>query len=284
MSTRGEALARAAAVLQGAGVEGGRRDARLLLAHVLECDPGAVFMRPEAPLAAAEKRRFDDLVARRARREPVSRILGRREFWSLSFALGPATLDPRPDSETLVQAVLDAIPERGRPLALLDLGTGTGCLLLALLSELPAAHGVGVDISAEAVGVARRNAAALGLDGRAAFAVGDWGDALEGPFDVIVANPPYIPDGDIAALEAEVALWDPRRALAGGPDGLVAIRAIAPAAARLLAPGGIVAVEVGEGQDAAAAAVLAATGLTVRARCPDLSGIARCVLAAATPP
>ncbi len=279
MSTAGAAMAAAAARLAAAGVAEPRLDARLLVAHALGVAPQAVFTRPEMPVAPGQRAALDALVARRAAREPVSRILGRRGFWTLDLALGPDTLDPRPDSETVVEAVLAARPDRARALRLADFGTGSGCLLLALLAELPAAWGLGVDRSAGALAVARANARTAGLAGRAAFVCADWGGGLAGRFDVIVANPPYIPDGDIAGLEPEVAEYDPRLALAGGADGLDAYRALAPHLARLLAPGGVVALEVGQAQAATVAAQLAAAGLTVTGCRRDLGGIERVVVA-----
>jgi release factor glutamine methyltransferase len=276
--TVGEAVAAAAPALVAAGLADGRREARLLLAHLLGVDAGAIFSHPERPLTAAELARFAALVGRRVAREPLSRITGVREFWSLPFTLSPDTLDPRPDSETLVQAALDAIPDRAAPLSVLDLGTGSGCLLLALLSELPQAWGVGVDISPGAAATAAGNAASLGLGQRARFAVGDWTQALAGRFDVILVNPPYIPAGVIDELEPEVARWDPRRALAGGEDGLAAVRALAPVLPHYIENQGIIVMELGAGQDVRAAPLCTAAGLEIVARPPDLNGLTRCLL------
>ncbi|HXP77293.1 MAG TPA: peptide chain release factor N(5)-glutamine methyltransferase, partial [Stellaceae bacterium] len=218
------------------------------------------------------------LLARRSAREPVSRILGYREFWSLRFELSAAALDPRPDSETLVESVLAALGARGRAFRILDFGTGSGCLLLALLSELPNAIGTGIDCSEGALETARRNAAALGLAGRARFVRGNWGDGLTGKWDVILANPPYIPSHELPGLMPEVALYEPRPALDGGADGLEAYRALAPAIARLLAPTGIAALEVGAGQATAAAGIMAKAGLALRTIRHDLSGVDRCLV------
>jgi release factor glutamine methyltransferase len=223
------------------------------------------------------------MVARRLGREPVSRILGRRGFWTLDLALGPATLDPRPDSETVVEAVLAALPEPRAPLRLLDFGTGSGCLLLALLVELPTATGLGIDRSLAALEIARANARAAGLAGRAAFVQADWGGPLAGRFEVIVTNPPYIPSGDIAGLQPEVADFDPRLALDGGDDGLDCYRALVPDIARLLAPGGVAALEVGRGQAAAVGAMLTAAGLESLGARRDLGGVERCVTALQPP-
>ena len=228
------------------------------------------------PAPAAE--RLEALLRRRVAREPMAYILGRREFWSLDLAVAPATLTPRPDSETLVAAVLDELPDRQAKLRLADFGTGSGCLLLALLSELPAASGIGVDIDADAAEVARGNAARLGLGPRMQVVQGEWGRSLDGPFDVIVSNPPYIATGDLAGLEPELG-YEPRLALDGGADGLVAYRALIPDAARLLRSGGLLALEIGVGQAEAVEALLVACGLTPLGRRRDLALIERCVLA-----
>lgn len=274
----GAALAAATARLRAAGIESAAGDARLLLAHALGVDAAAIVGRPERVLDAAAAARFDALVARRARHEPVAYLLGRREFWSLDLAVSPATLIPRPDSETVVEAVLAQLSDRAAALAVLDLGTGSGCLLLALLSELPAAHGVGVDADPDALAVAAANARRLGLGARARFRRGDWAAGIDDQYDVVVANPPYIPRRDIDGLAPDVARFEPRRALDGGDDGLDAYRAIVPALPRLVAPGGIAALEVGEGQAEAVTALLAgADFLTLGTRC-DLSGHPRCVI------
>ncbi len=279
------ALAQASAALAAAGIAGPRAEARLLLAAIIAGGAAAVTGYPERRLSAAEAAAFAALVGRRAAREPLSHILGRREFWSLDFQVSAAVLDPRPDSETLVQAVLEALPDRTRPWRLLDLGTGSGCLLLSLLSELPRAHGLGIDASPEALSLAGANALALGLGPRADFRRLDWNEpgwtaGLIPPADIVIANPPYIPSGEIAALAPEVARFEPRAALDGGGDGLDAYRRLAPALAGLVAAGGFVAFEVGAGQAAAVAAILAASArcLSVPEVRADLAGIARCLL------
>lgn len=277
--TAAEALARAIPVLAAAGVEEPRRDARLLLAHAADVAPHDVMTRPERVLAPAEAAAFAAAIGRRAAREPVSRIVGRRGFWTFELALGPEVLDPRPDSETLVEAVLEALARRrGEPLSLLDLGTGSGCLLLALLAELPAAQGVGVDRAAGAVAVARDNAVAAGLAGRASFQVGNWDDGMDNRFDVVLSNPPYIPDGDIDALAPEVRLHDPRAALAGGPDGLSAYRELAPRLVRRLNSDGLAAIEVGHGQAGSARRIMEHVGLVMAGVRTDLSGVERCLI------
>ena len=219
--------------------------------------------------------RFFDLVARRADGEPVARILGRREFWGLPFALAPATLEPRPDTETVVEAALGLVRGAGGAASILDLGTGSGCLLLALLSELPDAAGVGVDRSPAAAAAARRNARSLGLGDRARFVAGDWAEAISGRFDLVVSNPPYIATEHIEALAPEVRRHDPALALDGGADGLDAYRAIVADLPRLLAPSGVAVLELGAGQRDAVAGLARAAGLVVIGSNPDLAGTPR---------
>jgi release factor glutamine methyltransferase len=274
--TVAEAVRGAAESLRRAGVDEARRDAQVLIGHVLGGGRAIVTGHPERRLTEAESHAFDTAVARRCRREPVSQIVGEREFWSLPFRVTPATLTPRPDSEVLIEAALARV-DRAWPSRVLDLGTGTGCLLLALLSELPAAFGIGIDRSTDAIACARANAGRLGLGGRCGFFVGDWGRALGAPFDVIVANPPYVARSELATLPPEVADWEPRTALDGGPDGLDAYRAILADLPRLLAPEGLAALEVGAGQ-AGAVAGLAGPGLQHVETRTDLAGIDRCLL------
>ena len=279
-ATLGEAVARAAADLAASGIDEARREARLLVALAAEIEPTVVLGYPERPLDPLAQARLGELLRRRSAREPVSRLVGRREFWSLDFEVGPATLDPRPDSETLVEAALARIADRAALLRILDLGTGSGCLLLALLSECPNATGYGFDLAAAAVQVARRNAAANGLASRAFFAVGDWSAAVRGGYDVVLANPPYVPSGVIDALAPEVALHEPRLALDGGADGLRAYRELAPELGRLLLRTGFAVIELGAGQAAATAAIFRAAGLEVLGSHCDLSGIERCLVVA----
>jgi release factor glutamine methyltransferase len=215
--------------------------------------------------------------------EPLSRILERREFWGLEFSLSADTLDPRPETETVIEAVLRREPDRSAPRRLLDLGTGTGCLLLALLAEFPAASGVGIDIAEGAVRTAARNAVNLGLADRARFVIGDWAAAVSGKFDAILANPPYIASEALALLPREVACHDPWGALDGGEDGLRSHRAIAEAASRLLSPRGIFVTEIGMGQGNAVGAIMKENSLTVEGIEKDLAGIARCVIARPVP-
>jgi release factor glutamine methyltransferase len=264
--------------LRDAGVETPGLDAKLLVGAALDLSRARLLIQADRVLDVEELRCIDTLVSRRATREPVSRILGRREFWSLDFALDAATLDPRPDSETIVDAALSLFPDRGAAPAVLDLGTGTGCLLLAILAERPNATGLGIDRAEAAVAAARANADRLGLGDRARFAVGDWGHGLIERFDLVVSNPPYIPDADIDGLDPEVACFDPRLALAGGADGLDAYRTIVPQLRNLLHPRGFVVFEVGAGQAEDVARLLSSHGLTGLGTRRDLSGVERAVL------
>jgi release factor glutamine methyltransferase len=275
-----ELLERARDRLQAACVGEARREARLLLAAAIGIDQTALLADPDRLVEQQAAARFAAYVGRREQREPVSRILGTREFWSLTFRVTPATLDPRPDSETLIEAALAAVAGRAAALRILDLGTGTGCLLLALLAELPHATGLGIDLDAAAVAAAQANARDLGLADRAVFRVGDWLAGEAEFFDVVVANPPYIPAADIDLLEPEVARWEPRRALAGGADGLDAYRILAPQIAARLQPEGVAVLEFGAGQDQAVARILMSSGLEIRGFRHDLGGVLRCVLAA----
>jgi release factor glutamine methyltransferase len=277
--TIGALLGPAAARLKSAGIEAPLREARLLLGHAAGLPQSTLIGWPERAVDGGAAQLFETLLARRLAHEPVSRILGRREFWSLDLAMTADTLDPRPDTETLVEALLARLPDRQAPLRLADFGTGTGCLLLALLSELPNAWGIGLDRSEAAARVAAGNAAALGLAARAAFIVGDWAASLVGSIDVLVANPPYIPSATIARLDPEVRDYDPHSALDGGADGLDAYRRLLPDGARLLCPGGIAALEIGVGQEADVAALCRAVGLQVLEIRADLAGIERVVVA-----
>jgi len=277
--TVAQARRAAADRLREGGIDSPDVDARLLVGHALGLDHGALVAESARRLSPAEAAALDGILARRLAHEPVARILGTREFWSLPLRITADVLVPRPETETVVEAVL-AVVERGRPLLLADLGVGSGAILLALLSELPAAYGIGTDRDAAALRVARDNARRLGLADRAGFVACDFGAALAGACDIVVSNPPYIRTGDIAALAADVRDYDPRAALDGGPDGLAAYRAIAADAGRLLAPGGWLAVEIGIGQSEAVCELLATRGLAVAgAPRPDLAGRARVVLA-----
>jgi release factor glutamine methyltransferase len=264
--------------LKASGIEGAAFDARVLLAAVLGAEAATLGALRGCALDGREADRFCRLVDGRAARRPVSRLLGRRGFWTLELAIDDAVLDPRPETETLVEAVLGRVGAAPASLRLLDLGTGSGCLLLALLGALPRAWGVGVDRSQAALACAARNARRLGFADRARFLAGDWGRSLGGSFDVIVANPPYIALAEIERLAPEVRLHEPRLALAGGADGLACYRDLAPDLARLLGPGAVAALECGAGQAAAVADIVSAAGARVIEVCPDLAGVPRCLL------
>ena len=271
-----------AVALTAAGIDNARFEARLLLSHATGLTIEQLISRgPDAaPAAAAATLR--ELTARRVGREPMAYILGEREFWGLPFKVSPAVLVPRPDSETVIETVLDLLPDRSRKLRILDLGLGSGCLLLTLLREYPQATGVGIDASEAALAVAQANAEALGVAPRARLATGDWRqagwtDQLEGPFDLLVSNPPYIESVAVEGLMPEVARHEPRLALDGGADGLAAYRIIAAALPALVVPGGWAIVEVGEGQAPEIASLFAAEGLVPRPSRKDLGGIERVV-------
>ncbi len=274
-STRRGALKEAVLLMKAAGLDTPVLDARLIVQHALGISWDTLYLKDDQPLGAQERARLESELARRAAHEPVSRIVGRRHFWTLDLAVSPDTLDPRPDTESLIETVVAARPERTQPMRVLDLGTGTGAILLALLAEYPEATGLGVDTSEGALAVARANAESHGLGPRAVFTVGNWAQGLEGPFDVIVSNPPYIESGAIAGLSPEVREHDPRLALDGGPDGLDAYRAIVPAIGGLLAPAGLAVFEVGAGQGGAVTRIARQHGLAPAGSRRDLGGIER---------
>lgn len=277
--TIGAVLREAAQALHMAGFDEAPRRARRLVAAALRLSPAEVFGYPERILGIPERERIANMLCRMIAHEPLSRIEGRREFWGLEFGLSADVLDPRPETEIVVEAVLAHFADRDRRLRLLDLGTGSGCLLLALLSEFRCSSGVGVDLRPGAIATARANAAHLGLAGRASFVVGDWGAAIGGQFEAIVANPPYIATAAIPQLPPEVREYDPRVALDGGSDGLVAHRAIAADLPRLLALDGLFAAEIGAGQSRGVAAILQDRGLAIDAVMSDLAGFPRCIVA-----
>jgi release factor glutamine methyltransferase len=268
--------------LAAAGFDSPQLDARILVGHALGLDHAALLAAAERVLSADEDSAIAVLAERRLAHEPVARIVETKEFWSLDLHINDATLVPRPETETVVEAALAAIDHRGSracALRIVDLGTGSGAILLALLSELKNAHGIGSDINPHALAVARDNAVRLGQS-TAAFVACDLAAALRGPFDLIVANPPYIPSGDISTLAPEVRLFDPRLALDGGADGLNFYRAIAAAAAELLTPDGALVVEIGAGQAEPVATIFAAAGLVPSPPRPDVHGVPRALIAA----
>jgi len=272
-----DAMNRAGNTLAVAGVPAPRLEARLILAHVLGTGCETVVGHPERRLSARQREVFDGLIDRRINREPLAYLTGQREFWSLPFFVTRETLIPRPDSETIIETALWRIDRRRRDLRILDLGTGSGCLLMALLSELPESTGLGIDRSWDALRVATRNAKMLGLAERTQFVCGHWSNGLAGRFDLVVANPPYIAAGDIPELAPEITRYEPRLALDGGDDGLCAYRAIAPDLPRVLVPNGALIFEVGAGQASSVVAMLRKAGFQHLEINGDLSGNPRCV-------
>ena len=278
-TTRAEALKFLVEQFRRSELDEPVREARLALCAAADLPSAALIAAPEAPLGGAAAR-LEEFAVRRVSGEPLSKIVGRREFWSLALSISPDVLDPRPETETIVETAVALFADRRRDeLRVLDLGVGSGALLCALLREFVNARGLGVDISAAAAEVARRNVAACGVAGRADIRVGSWTDGVVGPFDLIVSNPPYIPTADIEGLSREVRHFDPRLALDGGIDGLDAYRAIFPEAARLLAPDAWLIVEAGAGQAGEVLAIAAKAGFLERATHRDLAGVERVVAA-----
>ncbi|MET0294911.1 MAG: peptide chain release factor N(5)-glutamine methyltransferase [Phenylobacterium sp.] len=266
--------------LEEAALAGPVIDARLLLEAAADVGRIDIVTDPYRLLTREQEARLEDYLARRIRREPVSQIIGRRGFWNIMLRVTPGVLTPRPDTETLVDVVRKSFPPE-RAFTVLDLGVGSGAILLAILAERPAARGLGVDVSEEALAVARDNAASLGLAGRCALLRGDWtaGLADEG-FDLVVSNPPYIATAVIETLEPEVRVHEPRIALDGGPDGLEAYRTLAPESLRVLRPGGMFAVEIGYDQAAPVEALFRAAGAEAVHTLKDLAGRDRVVTGA----
>jgi len=270
-----------AAEFRARGIDSPELDARVLIGHALGLDHAGLAARADQPLCAEQQSAIATLARRRLAHEPVARITGIKEFWSLPLRVTAATLVPRPETETIVAAALRALDARGsrsRPWRIADIGTGSGAIALALLSELPNAFVVGTDVSAPALAVARDNARRLGKT-RAAYVLCDMASALSGPFDLIVSNPPYVPTGDLDRLAPEVRLFDPRAALDGGGDGLRWYRALAAAAAPLLSRNGTLVVELGKDQAEPVAALFAAAGLAPMAPQPDLNRTPRALAA-----
>lgn len=266
-------LNEAAVLLAAAGIDDARREARLLAGWAAGTDLTGLLGRVSLPAVAAQH--FREGLKRRAAREPMAFITGRAGFWSLDVRVSPATLIPRADTETLIEALLELRPDRSAVRSVLDLGTGTGALLLAALAEYPQALGVGVDLSPDAALLARDNALENGLGDRAVFLCGNWAEALDARFDVVLSNPPYIESTAIPGLMPEVSRYEPERALDGGRDGLDAYRVLSRALPGMLTPGGIGLLELGQGQDDAVTALGRAQGLKVVARRRDLGGIVR---------
>ena len=272
-------LAEIASRLRKAGVDNPRLDAKLIVQACLGRGPEYLLAHggDECPADRAED--VETMTLRREAREPMAHILGRREFWSLEFKVSKDVLCPRPDSETLIEAVLARISNHERPMTILDLGTGSGCLLLALLSEFPKATGIGIDRSRAAVDIAAENAGSLDLRDRATFVRIDWGGYRGGPFDIVIGNPPYIPSADIATLEPEVARFEPLSALDGGRDGLDRHRTIRELLPRILKPGGYFFTEFGLGQARALSRLFRKDDIEVVDIKSDLSGRERVMTA-----
>jgi len=280
-----EAIRRVTRALERAGVDTPSRDARLLVTEATGLDAARLIAEPDRSIAQAERRRLAELVERRCAREPVSRIMGYREFYGRDFAISPAVLDPRPDSETLIETALALAEEEGwgaQSIRILDVGTGSGCLLVTLLAELSAAGGVGTDLSAEALDVAAQNAARHGVASRARLKARRSLEGIEEHFDIVVCNPPYISSQEIAALAPEVRDHDPRAALDGGADGLNVYREVIPTLSRVVSSGWVL-FEVGAAQAAAVAELLRTVcgpqGSTGIRFANDLGGHVRCVAA-----
>jgi release factor glutamine methyltransferase len=267
-----DAVTHIAARLAAAGIEDPRREARLILAAALQTDATGLLRHDDIDPAL-----FTPLLRRRESREPLAYITGTREFWDLAFATSPATLIPRPDSETLIEAAIATFAARQSVETILDLGTGTGCLLLAALTEFPAAFGVGIDLLYPAAVLAAQNAACLNLIHRAAFLAGDWAAALDGKFDLILSNPPYIPAWDLCGLMPEVRDYEPASALNGGADGLDAYRALVEMLPRLLNPAGAAIFELGVNQLEDVSLIAKAAGFTTGWR-NDLAGNPRAMV------
>jgi release factor glutamine methyltransferase len=263
-------------VFQETGLSEPVADARLLMQWVTGMPHEELLMKGDKFVTSDEQARLQQAIDRRMKAEPVSRIIGRRAFWKHDFKITPDTLDPRPDSETLIMASLH---HAGESRTILDLGTGTGCLLLSLLGEWPAATGIGLDINVETVKVAGENARALGMSARATFIAMDWEKFNGGPFDLIISNPPYIAETERGDLMPEVVLYDPPLALFGGPDGLDAYRSIARLAPNWLTLGGKLVLEIGHAQGNSVKSILVEAGWDVIEIRPDLAGLDRCVVA-----
>jgi len=276
--TVGAFLCQAGQVLRAAAIESPRLEARLLLAYALGTTQEALLREPGAAVPEAAAARFRAALAARLEATPVAHILGQQGFWTLDLAVSPATLIPRADSEALVDAALEAFPDPGAPLRVLDLGTGTGCLLLAVLAERPRAFGVGVDLVPAAAALAAANAVRNGLADRAAFLAGDWANALSGRFDLVLSNPPYIESEAIPGLMPEVSRHEPASALDGGPDGLDAYRRLVDLLPGLLNPGGAAVLELGIGQLPAVETLARAAGLAPGGCRRDLGGIERALV------
>lgn len=286
MKTAGELIISISAQLKSVGIDNPQLDAKFLVAHVCEVEPASLYSGSDLEVSEDKVEIINSYVKRRLDKEPVFRIIGKREFWSLEFELSPDTLEPRPDSETVIEAILENVSKQ-KALDIIDMGTGTGCLLLSALSELPRAKGVGVDIASGAVDTAMKNAKKLGFAERSKIVNVNWGDVdfcdmvcgltEKGYFDIVIANPPYIPREDIELISSEVKNYDPIRALDGGEDGLDAYRTLSEKSAQLLKKGGMVFFEVGINQAGDVRQMLEEKGFVECKTKKDLAHIDRCV-------
>lgn len=273
-----EALRWAVLRLQQERIESASLDARVLLEHVLGVSREQLLFSLDLEITKEQYTRLEILVEKRIERQPIAQIIGKREFWGMNFVVSENTLDPRPDSETLIEYVLERVKNRAAALRILDLGTGTGCLILSLLSELPAAKAVAVDYCEKALLIAKENAMALGLIGKVEFICSDWCENISGEFDIIISNPPYIPSDAIAVLAPEVSKFEPKLALDGGKDGFSCYRKIVGALPKVMAKNGFVAFELGIGQQHLMEELARKNDLEVVGVRHDLGGIARCII------
>jgi len=259
-------------------IENARFEARLLVGHVLDVETHILVAYPERQMSEKAFDQVNELLARRLVREPMSQILGMREFWSLDFKVTKDTLTPRPDSETLIEAVLEHFPDPKTPLRILDLGVGTGCLILSVLHEYSCATGLGVDVSEKALDVAIENSERLNLKERVDFQLGNWAEGIDEKFDLVLSNPPYIPEADLESLEPEVKDYEPASALFAGPEGLDDYVRLAKAVPKLLKPKGISIIELGIGQADSVGKLFKDVGLSIIQQPKDLGGIVRCLV------
>lgn len=276
--TIGSVLKLAASKLSAVGIQNPNLDSKILLCHVAGIDPGSLFSKTDQELNVKTLKSFEELVQRRLLREPVSHLIGQREFWSLAFDVSADVLDPRPASETLIQAATDLVGNKEKLISALDIGTGSGCLIISLLTELPFAKGVGIDISEPALIIARRNAERNLVHNRIKFFNSFWGENLSEDFDVILCNPPYISENQRGSLEPEVCDYEPECALFGGHDGLKAFRQLAPIIYRVLKPDGFAIVECGRGQAQSVIKIFSNADLKHVETRLDLDGIERCCI------
>jgi release factor glutamine methyltransferase len=280
MSAVRDALTRGAARLTEAGVDSARLDARLLLGFAMDIAPENLLVARD--MTEEQLAYFEALISRRESREPLAYIVGQKEFWSLDFEVGPGVLIPRPETETLIEEALRDFPDRDAPLDIADLGTGSGCLLIAFLESYPNAKGVGIDRSADALAWARRNATRHGVGDRCVLSQSDWATNVAPTFDVVLSNPPYVTERELAEASPEILRYEPRDALVGGVDGLNAYRELAPVIAGRLRPGGRAYLEIGSTQAEDVTSVLERDGLRVVRIAADLAGHPRCVVAQKT--